>query len=90
MAMLLNKPATANTMTMTWNFSGRLVNIPVQRANLGGTQWIGGLTGTQLLPLLMQQRGTAMLRINGRLEGEASLENSMAVLRNTMRGCARL
>jgi len=31
-----------------------------------------------------------MLRINGRLEGEASLENSMAVLRNTMRGCARL
>jgi hypothetical protein len=90
MAMLLNKPATATTMTMTWNFSGRLVNIPVQRANSGGTQWIGGLTGTQLLPLLMQQRGTVMLRINGRLEGEASLDNSAAVLRNTMRGCARL
>lgn len=77
-------------MTMTWNFSGRLVNIPVQRANSGGTQWIGGLTGTQLLPLLMQQRGTVMLRINGRLEGEASLDNSVAVLRNTMRGCAPL
>lgn len=90
MAMLLNKPAPATTMTMTWNFSGRLVNIPVQRANSGGTQWIGGLTGTQLLPLLMQQRGTVMLRINGRLEGEASLDNSAAVLRNTMRGCARL
>jgi hypothetical protein len=89
MAMLLNKPATANTMTMTWNFSGRLVDIPVQRANAGGTQWIGGLDGTQLLPLLMRQRGTVMLRINGRLEGEASLDNSAAVLRNTMRGCAR-
>lgn len=90
MAMLLNKPAPATSMTMTWNFSGRLVNIPVQRANSGGTQWIGGLTGTQLLPLLMQQRGTVMLRINGRLEGEASLDTSVAVLRNTMRGCARL
>ncbi len=90
MAVLLNKPAPVTAMTMTWNFSGRLVNIPVQRANSGGTQWIGGLTGTQLLPLLMQQRGTVMLRINGRLEGEASLDNSAAALRNTMRGCARL
>lgn len=90
MAMLLNKPATGNAMTMTWNFAGRLVNIPVQRANAAGTQWIGGLSGTELVPLLMQQRGTAMLRINGRLEGEASLDNSATVLRNTMRGCARL
>jgi hypothetical protein len=90
MAMLLNKPATANTMTMTWNFSGRLVNIPVQRANTGGTQWIGGLSGSELVPLLTQQRGTVMLRINGRLEGEASLDNSAAVLRSALRGCTRL
>lgn len=90
MAMLLNKPATATTMTMTWNFSGRLVNIPVQRANAGGKQWIGGLSGTELVSLLMQQRGTVMLRINGRLEGEASLDNAATALRNTMRGCARL
>jgi len=90
MAMLLNKPATANTMTMTWNFSARLVNIPVQRANAGGTQWIGSVSGSDLVPLLMQQRGTVMLRINGRLEGEASLDNSAAVLRSTLRGCTRL
>lgn len=90
MAMLLNKPADAARMTMTWNFSGRLVNIPVQRANADGTQWIGGVSGTQLVPLLMQQRGTAMLRIDGRLEGEASLDNSPVVLRSTMRGCVRL
>lgn len=90
MAMLLNKPAAANTMTMTWNFSGRLINVPVQRANAGGTQWIGGVSGSELVPLLMQQRGTVMLRINGRLEGEASLENSAAVLRSTLGGCARL
>ena len=89
MAMLLNKPATIDMMTMTWNFSGRLVNIPVQRANAGGTQWIGGVSGTELVPLLMQQRGTVMLRINGRLEGEASLDNSAAALRSTLRGCTR-
>lgn len=90
MAMLLNKPATASTTTLTWNFSGRLVNIPIQRANADGTQWIGGVSGTELIPLLMQQRGTVMLRINGRLEGEASLDDSAAVLRNTLRGCTRL
>jgi hypothetical protein len=90
MVMLLNKPATATRMTMTWNFSGRLVNIPVQRANTGGTQWIGAVSGTELLPLLIHQRGTVMLRIDGRLEGEASLDNSVAVLRNTLQGCARL
>ena len=90
MAMLLNKPSADNAMTMTWNFSGRLVSISVQRANANGTQWIGGVTGTQLVPLLMQQSGTVMLRINGRLEGEASLSNSIAVLRDTLRGCVRL
>lgn len=90
MAMLLNKPSGDKVMTMTWNFSGRLVDVAVQRANAAGTQWVGGLAGTQLVALLMQQRGTAMLRINGRLEGEASLDNSASVLRNTMRGCARL
>ena len=90
MAMLLNKPATATTMTMTWNFSGRLVNIPVQRANAGGTQWIGRVSGTELIPLLMQQRGTVMLRINDRLEGEASLDDSAVVLRSTVQGCIRL
>lgn len=89
MLMLLNKPATIDMMTMTWNFSGRLVNIPVQRANAGGTQWIGGVSGTELVPLLMQQRGTVMLRINGRLEGQASLDNSAAALRSTLQGCTR-
>lgn len=90
MVMLLNKPASVNTMTMTWNFSGRLVNIPVQRANADGTQWIGSVSGSELVPLLMQQRGTVMLRINGRLEGEASLDNSAATLRSTLGGCARI
>lgn len=90
MAMLLTRPATPSSMTMTWNFSGRLVNIPVQRANAAGTYWIGGISGTDLLPLIMQQRNTAMLRINGRDEGAVSLDGSSTVLRHTLRPCARL
>src|SRR3546814_18498662 len=39
MAMLLNKPSADNALTMTWNFSALLVNIPVQRANANDTQW---------------------------------------------------
>src|SRR3546814_17905611 len=56
MAILLNKPSADNALTMTWNFSGLLVNIPVQRANPTVTQWIGGLTGQTLVPLRMPQK----------------------------------
>ena len=87
MAILLNKPATGSAMSVAWNFSGRLVNIPVQRVNATGRQWFGGLSGTELVSLLKQQRGTVMLRINGRPEGEASLDNSATVLRRTMQEC---
>src|SRR3546814_19651890 len=66
MAMLLNKPSADNALTMTWNFSGLLVNIPVQRANANGTQWIGGVTGTRLVALLMQQRGRSEERRVGK------------------------
>lgn len=90
MAMLLNKPARAGALTMTWNFAGRLVNIPVQRAGNTGTQWIGPLAGTQVVPLLMQQTGTVMLRLNGNLEGEASLANARPVLRTALQPCLRL
>ena len=90
MALLLTKPLSGNTMTISWNFSGRLVHVPVRRANSQGLQWIGGVAGTQLIPLLMQQRGTVMLRINGRDEGEASLTGAPAVLRTSLRGCAAL
>ncbi|BAK65174.1 hypothetical protein SLG_04990 [Sphingobium sp. SYK-6] len=90
MAMLLNKPARPGALTMTWNFSGRLVNLPVRAASNNGTQWIGSVSGTPLLPLLMQQKGTVMLRLNGKLEGEASLANAPATLRTALRPCAQL
>src|SRR3546814_8767066 len=36
MAMLLNKPAVGAGIIMTWNFAGRIVDIPVQRAKNDG------------------------------------------------------
>lgn len=90
MAMLLTRPASGARSTMTWNFAGRIVNIPVQRANNSGTYWVGGIAGTPLLQHLMTQKDMVYLRINGRLEGEASLANAPASLRATMRQCVRL
>lgn len=89
-AMLLIKPLTKTNLTLTWNFAGGLVNIPVQRGNAAGTFWQGSLAGSPLLAQLMQQRGNAMLRIDGRGEGEASLINAPPVLRSAMKACARL
>ncbi len=89
-AMLLNKPLGGARLTLSWNFAGELVNIPVQRANADGTFWQGSLAGSPLLARLVQRRDNAMLRIDGRGEGEASLVGAAAVLRPVMRPCARL
>ena len=90
MAMLLNKPSTGTRSTITWNFAGLLVNIPVQRADDAGTYWVGGVAGTPLIQHLMMQTDVAYLRIDGRLEGEASLTNAPGALRATMRQCVSL
>lgn len=89
-AMLLVKPRAAPHITLTWNFAGRIVNIPVQRANNAGTYWVGGIAGTPLMQHFMVQKDMAYLRLDGRLEGEASLANAPAVLRQAMRHCVRL
>lgn len=90
MAMLLNKPANSQRSTVTWNFAGRLVNIPVQRANNAGTYWVGGIAGTPLLGHLLTQKDMVYLRIDGRLEGQASLANAPSALHATLRQCVKL
>src|SRR3546814_20876256 len=90
MAMLLNKPAVGAGIIMTWNFAGRIVDIPVQRAKNDGTYWVGGITGTPLLRHLMTQKDMGYLRLNGRHEGEASLTNATAAHRQPMSQCAQL
>ncbi len=88
MAMLLAKPATGTGITMTWNFAGRLANVPLQRANDAGTYWVGA-ADMPLLQHLMTQKDMAYLRIDGRLEGEASLTGAPEVLRTALRTCVR-
>ena len=89
MAMLLNKPATVPRVTVTWNFAGRLIDIPTGRANAQSTFWQANLTGSQLIPMLLRQNGSVMLRINGRLEGEALLAGAPLALRTAMRTCVK-
>ena len=89
MAMLLNKPAAVQRVTVTWNFAGRLIDIPTGRANAQSTFWQANLTGSQLIPMLLRQNGSVMLRINGRLEGEALLAGAPLALRTAMRTCVK-
>lgn len=90
MAMLLNRPVAGAHLTLTWNFAGRIVNVPVQRANDAGTYWVGGLAGTPLLQQLRSEKDMAYLRIDGRSEGEVSLVNAPGILREAMRSCVSL
>ena len=90
MAMLLAKPQAGTRITMTWNFAGRLVDTSMQRATNDGTYWVGGVSVSPLLQHLMSsQWDMAYLRIDGRLEGEASLANAPQVLRTALRTCVR-
>lgn len=90
MAMLLNKPSRSPALTVTWDFAGALVNIPVSRGNREGTFWQASLAGSPLIAQIMRGRANVMLRLNGQLEGEASLSNAGPTLRTAMRPCLRL
>jgi len=89
MTVLLTKPTTAQGFTFTWNFAGRLVDVPLGRGNSDGIFWEADLTDSHLIPMLMQYQGSVMLRIDGRLEGEASLSGAPAALRTAMQSCLR-
>lgn len=89
-AMLLSKAAAGTKITLTWNFAGRLVNVPVSRATNDGTYWVGAIAGTALISQLVVQTGTVDLRINGRQEGQASLANAVPVLRTALRQCVAM
>ena len=90
MAVLLNKASRSPALTVTWNFAGSLVNIPVSRGNREGTFWQASLAGSPLIAQIMRGKENAMLRLNGQLEGEASLSNAGPALRTAMRPCLRL
>lgn len=91
LAALLGRPKPGARITFTWNFAGRIVNIPLQRATNDGTYWVGGVSGTPVLEhLTARQWDMVDLRIDGRFEGEASLAGAPEVLRTALRTCVRL
>jgi hypothetical protein len=90
LAMLMNKAQRAMPVTVTWNFSGRTINVPMSQGNAEATFWLGWLDGSPLLPMLSTSSGIAYLRINGVLEGQASLSGSTAALRTALGSCARI
>ena len=89
-AMLLTKPQRDTPVTLTWNFSGRTVNIGMGQGNNEATFWLGWLNGSPLLQMISANSGFAYLRINGVLEGQASLTGSTAALRSALKSCARI
>jgi hypothetical protein len=90
LAMLMNKAQRNVPVTVTWNFSGRTINVPLGQGNAEATFWLGWLDGSPLLPMLSTSSGIAYLRINGVLEGQASLSGSTAALRTALASCARI
>lgn len=90
MAMLLNKPTRATALSLSWSLSGSIKNLPLSKGNREGTFWQASLANSPLIAQLMRGQGVATLRLNGRLEGEASLSNAAPTLRTAMRPCLRL
>jgi len=87
-------PTPEYTIAYTGNYTtsadaNRLIDIPTGRANAQSTFWQANLTGSQLIPMLLRQNGSVMLRINGRLEGEALLAGAPLALRTAMRNCVK-
>lgn len=87
-AMLLGRGAAGARVTLTWNFAGGLVDIPMQRANNDGTYWVG-VASAQLLRQLMAQKDPVLFRIDGRMEGQASLAQAPTVVRTALQQCVR-
>ena len=90
LAMLLNKPTRATALSLSWSLSGSIKNLPLSKGNREGTFWQASLANSPLIAQLMRGQGVATLRLNGQLEGEASLSNAAPTLRTAMRPCLRL
>lgn len=88
-AMLTVKPITERPVTLTWNFNGRTTNLAMIQSNREATFWQSGLSGSPLISQIEQGRDPAYLRINGVLEGQASLTGASAALRVALKGCGR-
>lgn len=90
MAMLLNKPSRAPALSLSWTVADGIVTVPLSKGNREGTFWQASLTSSPLIAQLMRGQGMAALRLNGQLQGEASLSKAPVTLRTALRACMRL
>ena len=90
LAALLTKSTSGESHTVTWNFAGRLVDVVVSRGNKEGTYWQGSLAASPLISMLAKASGSAMLRFDGQLEGEALMKGSGQALRTALNKCVRI
>lgn len=90
LAMVLNRPVTAQSLRVGWNFSGRVLDLQMRPGNSDGTMWQATVAGSPLPGMLMRSPGTVMMRIDGVHEGEISLQGSSAALRTALSPCMSL
>lgn len=89
LAMLLNRPPDSQPVNAVWNFSGRVVAVPMAPGNREGTLWLGSLASSMLPRELVARSGFAYLRITGDMQGQASLARSSNAVRTALNGCYR-
>jgi len=89
LAMLLHKHPDSTPVNAVWNFSGWTVPVPMSPGNREGTFWLGDLSNSQLPKELVTRGGFAYLRINGDMQGQASLTGSTNAVRTALKGCYR-
>jgi hypothetical protein len=101
LAMVTKTPRPAGPTALTFVFNGWTVNVPLQRSSQNAMLWMADLSRSEL-PLWLAHRGTsatkrdlarhaskAFLRINGRMEGQISLQNSTATTKAALESCYR-
>lgn len=101
LAMVTTTPLTEGKVTLTFAFRGWTVNVPMQRNPRTATLWTADLSRSDL-PQWLAHRGTSattgklaelatesFLRINGRMQGEISLEGSTQATQAALGACYR-
>jgi hypothetical protein len=89
LAMRLHAPPSTLPVFAIWNFAGWTVAVAMTRGNRDATLWLGDLADSELPQDLVTRSGFAYLRLNGELQGQASLIGAATAVRTALDGCHR-
>jgi hypothetical protein len=89
LAMRLHEPPSSLPVFAIWNFAGWTVAVAMAQGNRDATLWLGDLSASELPRELVTRSGFAYLRINGELQGQASLSGAATAVRTALEGCHR-